>query len=166
VTAKRPGRVQPSRTSRLSPDHGDRLLHLAETDEDVTAAAHGTARRIDLHRLDERTAALVRLAALVALRAAPASYRHCVDRALAAGASVDDVVDTLKVVARAVGLARVVCAAPRLALAVGYDIDTALETLDDPRADRACGPVRVVGGPTRGRRAGGGPAGGVTDPTA
>jgi alkylhydroperoxidase/carboxymuconolactone decarboxylase family protein YurZ len=53
-----------------------------------------------------------------------------VDRALAAGATVDDVVDTLKVVAPMVGLVNVVSAAPTLALALGYDIDAALETLD------------------------------------
>jgi hypothetical protein len=38
----------------------------------------------------------------------------------------------LKVVAPSVGLARVVAAAPGLALALGYDIDSALETLDVP----------------------------------
>jgi alkylhydroperoxidase/carboxymuconolactone decarboxylase family protein YurZ len=80
--------------------------------------------------LDPRTAALARLAVLIALRAPPASYRRGVDLARAAGASVDDIVDTLKVVAGSVGLARVVAAAPDLALAVGYNVDGALETLD------------------------------------
>jgi hypothetical protein len=84
--------------------------------------------------LDGRAAALARIAALVALRASPSSYRHGVERALAAGASADDVVGTLKVVARTVGLARVVSAAPGLSLALGYDIDEALETLDDRRS--------------------------------
>jgi alkylhydroperoxidase/carboxymuconolactone decarboxylase family protein YurZ len=94
--------------------------------------------------LDERTAALARVAALVAQRASPASYRHGVERALDAGASADEVVATLKVVARTVGLARVVSAAPGLALAAGYDIDDALETLDDPRAADARGPVGLA----------------------
>jgi 4-carboxymuconolactone decarboxylase len=87
---------------------------------------------IDTHGLDERAATLACLAALVALRASPSSYRVCVDRALAAGASVDDVIAMLKVVAPSIGLARVVAAAPGLALALGYDIDSALETLDLP----------------------------------
>jgi 4-carboxymuconolactone decarboxylase len=87
---------------------------------------------LDMHGLDERAATLACLAALVALRASPASYRLCVDRALAAGASVDDVINLLKVIAPSVGLARVVAAAPGLALALGYDIDSALETLDMP----------------------------------
>jgi 4-carboxymuconolactone decarboxylase len=87
------------------------------------------------HGLDERTAALAGFAVLLAQRASATAYRDCVDRALAAGASVDDVIDTLKVVAPSVGLARVVSAAPDVALALGYDIDGALEALDIPRPD-------------------------------
>jgi Carboxymuconolactone decarboxylase family len=102
--------------------------------------------------LDGRTAALARVAALVAVRASPGSYRHSVERALAAGASVDDVIDTLKVVARTVGLARVVSAAPGLSLALGYDVDDALETLDDPRSHRGTGPDCAVIDLTRATR--------------
>jgi Carboxymuconolactone decarboxylase family len=96
-------------------------------------ASDGIVRTDSPQDLDGRTAALARVAALVALRASPRSYRHGVERALAAGASVDDVVDTLKVVARTVGLARVVSAAPGLSFPLGYDVDNALETLDDAR---------------------------------
>jgi 4-carboxymuconolactone decarboxylase len=108
------------------------LRHLAEADGGLTPPSRDARHDVPAHGLDPRMAALARLAALVALRAAPASYRRGVACAFAAGASVDDVVDTLKVVARAVGLARVVSAAPALALAAGYDIDTALEALDEP----------------------------------
>ena len=83
--------------------------------------------------MDEKTASLARLAALVALHAAPASYERGVGAALAAGATADEVVDTLTAVAPTVGLARVVSAAPGLALALGYDIDRALESHDNPR---------------------------------
>jgi alkylhydroperoxidase/carboxymuconolactone decarboxylase family protein YurZ len=86
----------------------------------------------DPQGLDERTAALVCLAALLAMHAGPTSYQRCVDRALGAGASIDDVIDTLKAVAPTVGLARVVSAVPSVALALGYDIDTALEAVDLP----------------------------------
>jgi 4-carboxymuconolactone decarboxylase len=72
---------------------------------------------------------LVRLGALVASDAAPASYRCGVEVALAAGASVDEVVGTLIAVAPAVGLARMVAATPDVALAAGYDLDSALEGL-------------------------------------
>jgi alkylhydroperoxidase/carboxymuconolactone decarboxylase family protein YurZ len=76
---------------------------------------------------DPRTAALARLAVAVALGATSASYRRVVDEARAAGAGDDDMVGTLQAVAPAVGLARVVAAAPRLAFALGYDVDAALE---------------------------------------
>ena len=98
----------------------------------VEAATTGPIGR---HRLDDRTAALASLAAILALRASAEAYRDCVDRALSAGASVEDIIDTLKVVAPAVGLARVVSAAPDIALALGYDVDGALEALDDTRPD-------------------------------
>ena len=112
----------------------DRLRRLAGPEAGIVEQPPGASCGIERHGLDERAAALVRLGALVALHAAPASYRGGVDRALAAGASVDDVVATLTIVARTVGLARVVSAAPDLALALGYDIDRALEALDDPHA--------------------------------
>jgi 4-carboxymuconolactone decarboxylase len=94
-----------------------------------------TTDPVGRHGLDDRTAALASLAALLAMRASARAYRDCVDRALAAGASVDNVIDTLKVVAPAVGLARMVSAAPDVALALGYDVDGALEALDVRRPD-------------------------------
>jgi 4-carboxymuconolactone decarboxylase len=100
---------------------------------------HDTTGSIDPHGLNERTAALACLAALVAMQAGPSSYERCVDRALAAGATVDDVIDTLKVVGPTVGLARLVTAAPGLALALGYDIDAALEAVDLARPDKQGG---------------------------
>jgi hypothetical protein len=45
----------------------------------------------------------------------------------------------LKVVAPTVGLARLVTAAPGLALALGYDVDAALETVDLARPDELGG---------------------------
>jgi len=77
--------------------------------------------------LDARTHALVRLGALLAIDAAPSSYHAAVQSAQAAGATVDEIVGILIAVAPAVGLARVVSAAPQLALALGYDVETALE---------------------------------------
>jgi alkylhydroperoxidase/carboxymuconolactone decarboxylase family protein YurZ len=105
--------------------------------------------------LDDKTAALVRLGALVALDAAPISYRQATDMAFGAGATPDEVVASLIAVAPAVGLARLVSATPRLALAAGYDVDAAFETPPregsahgppDPRGDgREPGPVRADG---------------------
>ena len=66
---------------------------------------------------------LVQLGALLALGAATSSLRATVDRAIEAGATEAEIVGVLIAVAPAVGLARVVSTAPRLALAIGYDIE-------------------------------------------
>ncbi|MGH9228807.1 MAG: carboxymuconolactone decarboxylase family protein [Acidimicrobiales bacterium] len=151
MTAPRPAPTGLLRQTGGSAHHSDRLLHLPDDEAGITGPpvgeAHSKAHSVDLRGLDARTAALARLAALVALRAAPESYRRGVDVALAAGASIDEVVDTLRVVARIVGLPHIVSAAPGLALALGYDIELALETLDDPGAGDTRGPVRAVADP-------------------
>ena len=66
---------------------------------------------------------LVRLGALLALGAATTSLRATVERAMSAGATEAEIVGVLIAVAPAVGLARVVSTAPKLALAIGYDIE-------------------------------------------
>jgi 4-carboxymuconolactone decarboxylase len=66
---------------------------------------------------------LVRLGALLALGAATSSLRATVDRAIEAGATEAEIVGVLVSVAPAMGLARVVSSAPRLALAIGYDLE-------------------------------------------
>jgi 4-carboxymuconolactone decarboxylase len=145
------GVVTPTPRSRTAPNRTwgpagfcATLRGMAEGEGSTTTADRDEARTVDTEALDERTAAVARLAASLALRAPPAFYRRSIDDALAAGATVDDVVGTLTVVARTVGLARVVSAAPDLALAVGYDVDDALETLDDPRAADARGPAGLA----------------------
>jgi alkylhydroperoxidase/carboxymuconolactone decarboxylase family protein YurZ len=86
--------------------------------------------------IDAKTSALVRLGALIALDAPVVSYQSCITMALAAGATADDIVDTLMAVAPIAGGVRVVAAAPALALAIGYDIDAALEAHDTATAVR------------------------------
>jgi alkylhydroperoxidase/carboxymuconolactone decarboxylase family protein YurZ len=48
-------------------------------------------------------------------------------RALAAGATKDEIADVLVAIAAVAGLGRVVSAAPEVATALEYDIDAALE---------------------------------------
>lgn len=106
------------------------LRRLALNDEWFVASVLGMGHdTVAVSRLDQKTHALVRLAASLAIDAAPSSYQSNVEVALAAGASIDEIVGTLIAVAPTVGLARVVSAAPELALALGYDVDAALETL-------------------------------------
>jgi len=78
-------------------------------------------------RLDELTEALIRVAVLVPLDAPQSSYQTAVGAALRAGASIEDLLATLIATVEAVGVPRVVSAAPRIALAAGYDVDAALE---------------------------------------
>lgn len=85
---------------------------------------------IDASGLDPKTHALVRLGALIALDGAQASYQWNASMALACGATVDEIVGVLIAVAPTVGLARVVSAAPAVALAIGYDVDAALEAVE------------------------------------
>lgn len=66
---------------------------------------------------------LVRLGALLALGAETTTLRATVDRALEAGATETEIADVLVTVAPTVGVARVVTTAPRLALALGYELD-------------------------------------------
>ncbi len=80
--------------------------------------------------IGERTGALVRIAATIALDAAPATFQHAVAHALAAGATTDEIVACLEAVTPVTGAARVVQCAPKLALALGYDVEAALERLD------------------------------------
>ena len=51
-------------------------------------------------------------------------------RALAAGASEDEIAGVLLAIAPVAGLGRVVAAAPEVAIALGYDIEAALEEPD------------------------------------
>jgi alkylhydroperoxidase/carboxymuconolactone decarboxylase family protein YurZ len=72
--------------------------------------------------LDDKTQALVHLGALLSVDAATDSCRLAVDIARAAGASDTELVGVLLAVGPVVGFARLVTAAPRLALAIGYDV--------------------------------------------
>src|SRR4051794_4905272 len=78
-------------------------------------------------RLDMRTEALLRIAALVALDAPSSSYRAAVAAAQISGARLEDVFAVLVAIAEEVGSARIVSAAPRVALATGYDVEADLE---------------------------------------
>ena len=81
--------------------------------------------------LDLRSCSLVRLGALIAMDAAPPSYMSAVDCAIRAGVTHDEIVGTLLSALPVVGAARVVSAAPNLALALGYDVSEAFETVQN-----------------------------------
>ena len=93
----------------------------------IAAIADAEGHDLGISRLDARTEALLRIAALVAVDAPPSSYRDAVEAAQRSGARLDDLFAVLLAVGRDVGSARVVAAAPRIALAAGYDVEAALE---------------------------------------
>ena len=72
--------------------------------------------------LDARTFALVKIAALIALDAPPASYAWQVGNALNEGVSPEDMLAVLRAIAPQVGGPRVVAAAPELMVALGLDL--------------------------------------------
>src|SRR5690242_7009109 len=77
--------------------------------------------------LDAKTCAIARVASLIALDAASPSYLSPVDDAREAGATDAELVGCLVGLMPVVGVPRVVSAAPKLALALGYDVAAALE---------------------------------------
>jgi alkylhydroperoxidase/carboxymuconolactone decarboxylase family protein YurZ len=106
------------------------LRRLALNDEGVVRSAiAATGPPLDGDApLDDRTVALVRLAALLAVGAPAVSCRVAVERARTAGACDQQLVAVLMAVGPAIGAARLVGAAPRLALALDHDV----EGLDTP----------------------------------
>jgi len=108
-----------------SVDEMERLLRqLALNDEkSVGMVLAGGADRAGTAVLLPKVDVLVRLGALLALGANTSSIRSTVDRAIEAGATEAEIVAVLITVAPTVGLARVVSIAPRLAAAIGYDLE-------------------------------------------
>jgi 4-carboxymuconolactone decarboxylase len=134
-----------------SPDEGDEIRRATETmfsvDRTQTGAGELLLRRLaegddrlvrsvlvltvtetipgvaPLRLLSRRTASLVHLAALLATEASTTSLRWAVEMARGSGARDEEIIEVLSTVASTVGWARVVAAAPRLALAIGYDIE-------------------------------------------
>jgi 4-carboxymuconolactone decarboxylase len=111
-------------------EHERTLRCLAVNDQAfIESVVSGRLADSSASGLDPKTQALVGLAALIALDAAPATYQWEAERAFAAGVTVDDIVDTLVAVAPLIGIARAVCVAPNLGIA-GYDVEAALERLE------------------------------------
>ncbi len=97
--------------------------------EDEAGLGLGLART---STLDPKIAALLQLGILVATGSSAVCLEWSAARALAAGATDDEIADALLAIAPVAGLGRVVCAAPNVATALGYDVGAALEEPDDP----------------------------------
>jgi alkylhydroperoxidase/carboxymuconolactone decarboxylase family protein YurZ len=104
-------------------EHEDLLRRLAVNDLGALAAVLGAGPAAgEGARLDDKTAALVRLAAFVAQGASSPSYQAAVADALAAGVTDGEVVGTLLALAPVVGTLRVESAVPDVSLALERDL--------------------------------------------
>jgi 4-carboxymuconolactone decarboxylase len=77
---------------------------------------------IEQSGLDPKTYALVKIASLVAMNAAPASYVWNVELAKGAGVTPEEITGVLIALAPTVGLARIIPAATEISFALGYEI--------------------------------------------
>ncbi|MGH3151504.1 MAG: carboxymuconolactone decarboxylase family protein [Streptosporangiaceae bacterium] len=80
--------------------------------------------------LDAKTRALLQLGVSVAIGSSAVCLEWSAARAVAAGATDDEIADVLLAIAPVVGLGRVVSAAPHVATALEYDVAAALEQPD------------------------------------
>ncbi len=99
----------------------------AQSDETpiLDLLARMTADSLEASSLDDRTTMLVRVAALVAVDAPPASYLLNLGVAGEAGVDEEEVRNVLAVVAPIVGTARVAAAAGNIARALGFALELA-----------------------------------------
>ena len=80
--------------------------------------------------LDPKIASLLQVGASVTIGSSPVCLQWSVSRAIAAGATDDEIADVLLAIAPVTGLGRIAAAAPDVAIALGYDVSAALEELD------------------------------------
>jgi alkylhydroperoxidase/carboxymuconolactone decarboxylase family protein YurZ len=111
-------------------DYTDQLRRLALNDASF-GAAQAAVGGIESGDLDPKVLALAQLACLIARGGAVTTYGALTDVAVDAGATVTEIVEVLVGVIPVVGLPRAVAEAPKLALALGYDVEAALEEQSD-----------------------------------
>ena len=88
-------------------DYKEHLRRLAVHDERLVEAIVSEEKALTESALAAKTLALVRVAATIAVDAAPSSFQHAVSVALAAGATSNEIVATLEAVTPVTGTARV-----------------------------------------------------------
>ena len=107
----------------VSNDTRDLFVALAQGDPDVLDAGLEARASFKVRSgLDSRSFALVKIAALIAVDAPPASYVWQVANALSEGATPDDILGVLVAVAPQVGGPRIVAAAPEIMVALGLTL--------------------------------------------
>jgi alkylhydroperoxidase/carboxymuconolactone decarboxylase family protein YurZ len=107
----------------VSDEAQELFVALAQGDPDILGAGLEARTEFKVRSgLDSRSYALVKIAALIAVDAPPASYVWQVANALAEGATPEDILGVLIAVAPQVGGPRVVAAAPEIMVALGLTL--------------------------------------------
>ncbi|HEY7836567.1 MAG TPA: carboxymuconolactone decarboxylase family protein [Solirubrobacteraceae bacterium] len=107
----------------VTKDTQDALAGIAAAETEILETAVQLREgNLDRSGLDARTFALVKVAALIALDAAPASYAWQVANALEDGVEPEELLGVLIAVAPQVGGPRVVAAASQIMLALGLTL--------------------------------------------
>jgi len=110
------------------------LRKLAIFDEELAGTESGLGLP-GILALDAKTTALLQVGVSAAIGSSEVCLEWSAGRALAAGATKDEIAEVLLAIAPVAGLGRVVSAAPGVAAALEYDIDAALE---DPGCHGQC----------------------------
>ena len=111
-----------SQTARFQ----ETLRRLAIFDEGFVDAGFGLDQA-HMSALDAKTTALLQVAVSVAIGSSAVCLQWSAARALAAGATKDEITDVLLAIIPVAGLGRIVSAAPAVATALEYDVEAALE---------------------------------------
>ena len=111
----------------VSDEAQELFVAFAQGDPDVLGAGLEARTEFKVRSgLDSRSYALVKIAALIAMDAPPASYVWQVANAIAEGATPDDILGVLIAVAPQVGGPRIVAAAPEIMVALGLTLPDGL----------------------------------------
>jgi len=102
------------------------LRRIALSDSRLLAVQPEPPNGTGSEALDPRWRTLVRLGALLATEPSGTALQQVVDEALALNITRDEIVSALVCLLPTVGLRQAATVAPRLGLAIGYDVDEAL----------------------------------------
>ena len=120
MAAKQGSTATKSGLASVSAKVEDHLRRIARSDDKEIETMVGMRQGLkDITQLDNRSFALVKIAALIAVDAPPASYMWQIGNAIAEGVTPEEVLGTMWAVAPQVGGPRLISAAPEIMLALG-----------------------------------------------
>ena len=113
----------PRQSSSVDQETRDILLELAKGDSGALGEAPSLRQQLRAEsHLDPKSFALVKIASLVAMDAAPASYLFQVQLALDAGCTPREILGVLTAIAPQTGIPKVVAAAPEIMISLGLEL--------------------------------------------